>query len=139
MTSTYPRSLDALEQIVRDTERRFTEFGIDASLRNTIDLAIEELFVNMVQYNRDGRHAISLDILPIDSGVQVSLTDFDVDRFDPTQPVMVDTAAPLAQRQSGGLGLYLIHKMVDSIQYEYHNRNSKVTITKRMSAANVCH
>ncbi len=137
MKTTYPRSIDALELIVADTSRCFHEKGIDASLRGTIDLAIEELFVNMVKYNQGAVHKIVIDIRPIDGGVEVSLTDFDVDRFDPSQPRPVDIDAPLAEREGGGLGLYLIHKMVDSIQYEYRNRQSRITITKRVEDANV--
>ncbi len=52
MTTMYPRNLNALDQIVADTARQFTELGIADSLRDTVDLAIEELFVNMVKYNR---------------------------------------------------------------------------------------
>jgi len=137
VTTTYPRNLAALEEIVADTARQFAAFGIDDSLRDTVDLAIEELFVNMVKYNRGAAHDIALDIHPIDNGVEVSLTDFDVDRFDPSQPVTVDIDAPLAEREPRGLGLYLIHKMVDSIQYEYRNRQSRITITKRVEHADV--
>jgi len=137
VATTYPRSLDALQLIVADTEQQFVELGIDASLRGTVDLAIEELFVNMVKYNRGAVHDIALEIRPIDDGVEVSLTDFDVDRFDPSQPVSVDINAPLGEREPGGLGLYLIHKMVDSIQYEYRNRHSKITITKRVEHTDV--
>jgi anti-sigma regulatory factor (Ser/Thr protein kinase) len=41
----------------------------------------------------------------------------------------VDTDAPLSERTPGGLGLYLVLKMADSIHYEYHNRQSKITFT----------
>ena len=45
-----------------------------------------------------------------------------------TPPVIhVDTDAPLGERTPGGLGLYLVLKMVDSIHYEYRNRQSKIT------------
>lgn len=137
MTTTYPRSLDALEQIVADTERCFDELGINVSLRGAVDLAIEELFVNMVTYNVETRENIAIDIRRIDGGVEVSVTDFGVDGFDPSRPVSVDIDAPLAERDPRGLGLYLIHKMVDSIRYEYRDRTSKVTITKRASQVSV--
>jgi anti-sigma regulatory factor (Ser/Thr protein kinase) len=135
--TSYPRNIDALDTIVADTACSFAKYGIDASLRATVDLVIEELFVNMVKYNQEATQDIALEIRPIENGVEVSLTDFDVDRFDPSQPVSVDINAPLAERESGGLGLYLIHKMVDSIQYEYCDRQSRVTITKRVEATHV--
>jgi anti-sigma regulatory factor (Ser/Thr protein kinase) len=60
-------------------------------------------------------------------GIEVSLTDFGVDRFDPRQLRTVDVNAPLEKREPGGLGLYLVMKMADAIHYEYRNRNSKIT------------
>jgi serine/threonine-protein kinase RsbW len=60
-------------------------------------------------------------------GVKVSLTDYDVDRFDPREVPAVDVDAPLEDRAPGGLGLYLVLKMADSIHYEYRNRTSKIT------------
>ena len=52
---------------------------------------------------------------PHEHGVEVSLTDFGVDRFDPRDAPPVDVDAPLEQRTPGGLGLYLVLKMVASI------------------------
>ena len=42
-------------------------------------------------------------------------------------PPAVDVDAPLENRTPGGLGLYLVLKMADSIHYEYRNRTSKIT------------
>ena len=83
MNKTYARNLDELERIVADTESCFVEHGIDISLRGAVDLAIEELLVNMVKYNRETWRDIALEIHPMDGGIQVSLTDYDVERFDP--------------------------------------------------------
>jgi anti-sigma regulatory factor (Ser/Thr protein kinase) len=66
-------------------------------------------------------------MIRVNGGIEVSLTDFDVDRFDPTVRRDIDVDAPLAERTPGGLGVYLVLKMVDSIHYEYHDRQSKIT------------
>jgi anti-sigma regulatory factor (Ser/Thr protein kinase) len=130
MNKRYPRSLDALSSIVEDTAGFFGRHGIDPVLRMPVDLAIEELFVNMVKYDRETAQDILIEMRPRGSGVEVSLTDFEVDRFDPTHPPPVDVDAPLEQRRPGGLGLFLVLKMVDTIQYEYRNRQSRITFSK---------
>jgi anti-sigma regulatory factor (Ser/Thr protein kinase) len=66
-------------------------------------------------------------MLPHALGLEVRLTDYDVERFDPTSVASVDIDAPLDERTPSGLGLYLVMKMVDSIHYEYRNRQSKIT------------
>jgi len=131
---TYKRSFDQLAQIVADTNRFFEEQDIDDSLRMKVDLALEELFVNMVTYNTESDREILLEMRPIERGVEVSLTDYDVERFDPTVVRDIDTDAPLSERTPGGLGLFLVLKMADSIYYEYRDRTSKITFRNIMSA-----
>lgn len=127
MEKKFKRDLSELANIVAMTESVFNEAGLEADLRHVVDLATEELFVNMVQYNIETTADISISMVPHPHGIEVSLTDYDVERFDPTQAGQVDINAPLDERTAGGLGLYLVLKMVDSIHYEYRNRQSKIT------------
>ena len=127
MEQKFKRSLDELRNIVTMTEAVFRQEGLQADLRNVIDLATEELFVNMVTYNTESEEDILIQMVPHEHGIEVSLTDYDVARFDPTSASAVDVNAPLEERTPGGLGLYLVLKMVDSIHYEYRNRQSKIT------------
>ena len=120
-----------------DTEQFFAQKNIAESLRMKVDLSLEELFVNMVTYNTETTCDIVIEMKAIDNGIEVSLTDCNVDRFDPTGSGKVDVDAPLADRTPGGLGLYLVLKMADSINYEYHGRTSKITFTNKVAEADV--
>ena len=130
---TFKRSLDELQSIVAATDLFFSERRIDPALRIPVDLSIEELFVNLVKYNTGANHDIRLRLDWAGDDVEVTLTDYDVDPFDPTCTPELDVDAPLEARRPGGMGLYLVSKMVDSIHYEYRNRESKVTFIKRMA------
>ena len=135
MEKKFTRSFDEIKEIVAFAGRVFDDYGIDPSLRYIVDLAVEELFVNMVTYNTESTQDILLEMHAIDHGIEVSLTDFDVERFDPTKVPEVDVDAPLEERSVGGLGLYLVLKMVDSIHYEYRERKSKITFRKRVESS----
>lgn len=137
MQQRYRRSFDELRRIVADTEGFFLAHDIDPELRTAVDLCIEELFVNMVTYNTETAEEILLEMSPADGGIEISLTDFDVERFDPTQRGEVDVDAPLADRTPGGLGVYLVMKMVDSIHYDYADRTSRISFTIKGSRKNV--
>lgn len=132
MQKKYSRTYEQIQEIVADTERFFEQEGIDGSLRMKVDLSLEELFVNMVNYNTETDEDILIEMRAIENGVEVSLTDFDVERFDPTLSGDVDVDAPLSERTPGGLGLYLVLKMADSIHYEYKDRQSRITFTNRV-------
>jgi len=127
MQHRFKRTRGEIANIVRMTEEFFEQEQRDPSLRHVVDLATEELFVNMVSYNTETDEDVLIEMKPRGDGVQVSLTDFDVERFDPTEAGTVDVHAPLEDREPGGLGLYLVLKMVDSINYEYRDRQSKTT------------
>jgi len=137
MKKKYQRSFDEIQKIVMDTEQFFAQENIDESLRMKVDLSLEELFVNMVTYNTETICEILIEMKSIENGIEVSLTDRNVDRFDPTAAGQVNVDAPLADRVPGGLGLYLVLKMADSINYEYHGRTSKITFTNKVAEANV--
>lgn len=122
------RSLDELSAIVAFTESFFAEEGVASSLRNGVDLCVEELFVNMVTYNTETEEDILLELEATDRGVRVTLTDHGVDRFDPRSGPAVDIEAPLEERDPGGLGLYLVMKMASAIHYEYRDRTSRITL-----------
>ena len=135
MEKKFKRSFDEIKKIVAFANLVFEDEGIDPSLRYIVDLAVEELFVNMVSYNTESSRDILIELHGIENGVEVSLTDFDVERFDPTNMPDVDVDAPLEERTVGGLGLYLVLKMVDSIHYEYKDRESKITFKKMVESA----
>jgi serine/threonine-protein kinase RsbW len=137
MKKKYQRSFEEIGTIVADTEQIFAQENIDESLRMKVDLSLEELFVNMVTYNTETSREILIEMKPVENGIEVSLTDYDVDRFDPTTAGKVDVNAPLDDRVPGGLGLYLVLKMADSINYEYHGRTSKITFTNKVAEADV--
>jgi anti-sigma regulatory factor (Ser/Thr protein kinase) len=126
MKKFFARSFDQIALIVDATDQFFKQQNIDPSLRTSVDLCIEELFVNMVNYNTETQREILLEMEPVNGGIEVSLTDYDVERFDPTTAREVNIDAPLAERTPGGLGVYLVLKMVDSIHYEYSDRQSKI-------------
>lgn len=123
----FSRSFDELKNIVAFTHDFCEREAVEPSLRYILDLCVEELFVNMVSYNTETNADIRIEMSPHEHGIEVSLTDYDVDRFDPRDVKPVDVDAPLETRTPGGLGLYLVLKMADSIHYEYRNRTSKIT------------
>ncbi|MBT8085465.1 MAG: ATP-binding protein [Woeseia sp.] len=127
MQRKFSRNLDEIANIVALTEEFFAREKLDPTLRPIVDLCVEELFVNMVTYNLETAEDILIEMKARHPGIEVSLTDFDVERFDPSELAPVDINAPLENREPGGLGLFLVMKMADSIHYEYRDRVSRIT------------
>lgn len=132
MERRFPRDFAALEAIFAFVAEFFAacgKKGVDASL---VELMIEEIFTDMVKYSLDGTQPIEVRLRQLPDSVEIGLTDFDVEPFDYSKAPEVDPQELLARRRSGGLGLHLVKRMADQVSYEYTNRNSIVTIVKRL-------
>lgn len=129
---TFKRSLDSLESIFEFTSRFVTEHGVDPGLLPAIDLIVEELFTNIVEHSTTSRADVPMEMRRVDDGVEVTLTDQDVDPFDITQVPEVDIDRPVEEFEERGLGLHLVKQFADSIeyQYEYKNRQSRIVFRK---------
>jgi anti-anti-sigma factor len=132
---TFRRSFDSLEDIFGFTAGTFKDDQLDARVLPVVDLALEELFTNMVKYSKTTESEVRVDMSRVPGGVEVTLTDHDVDYFDVTRSGDVDVSLPIEQRAPGGLGLHLIRKMVDFIEYQYLEESRASRITFRATAA----
>jgi len=132
----FRRSFDSIPDIFALTEEVFASEHIDTALRPSVDLTLEELFTNMVKYSASSA-AVRIDMTKVPGGVEVTLTDYDVEPFDVTQAPDADINLPIEQRKPGGLGLHLIRRLVDYVHYEYstESRQSRITFRKTQAGA----
>lgn len=132
----FRRDYASLREIFDFIAGFFSSESVDPSLRRDVDFSVEELFTNMVKYSTESSSEIRLELCPVEDGVEVVLTDFDVEPFDVTRAPESDVDADLAQRRPGGLGLQLVKKLVDEIEYQYspEERSSRIRFTKTRPA-----
>ena len=128
----FRRSFDALADIFAFTAATAAHFNVGKDALGAIDFTIEELFTNMVKYSNMSHAEVDIELSAIDDGMKVVLIDHDVDKFDVTQAPEVDVTRPIDERRPGGLGLHLIRRLVNSIEYDYHaaSRVSRTTFHK---------
>jgi len=132
MQQEFERNLTSLESVFEFVKEFFSKESVDASHRYAVDLAVEEIFTNMVKYSPEGRQDIVIQLEKRDHCLEVRLTDFDVESFDPTQAPEVAIHSPIEERTPGGLGLHLIRKLFDTMEYEYIDRRSRIILKKNL-------
>lgn len=132
MLKEFPRDFSALEAIFAFTEEFFAARGLARDHLQRINFAIEELFTNMVKYNKDGQHPIRIDLDVADDTLVVRLSDLEVEPFDPTAAPDADVDLSVEERPIGRLGLHLLRRMVDGVEYRYEDRTSTVILTKKL-------
>ena len=129
MKRAFARSNDSLTALYEFAEDILEAGDVVDAARFAVHLALEELFVNMVKYNPDTKGDIDVEVT-VEDKVTVTLTEYGAAEFDVTIPKNVDTNASLEERTPGGLGVYLIQNLTDSLDYQYSDGRSRVIFTK---------
>lgn len=98
-----------------------------------IQLAADEASSNIIEHAYEG---VSNGILELSCGVKGDvLTIILVDHgesFDPSEIPLPDLKADLSERKIGGLGIFLMRKLMDEVHYESKPNNRNVlTMIKR--------
>jgi len=132
MGKKFKRNLSSLDDIFEFIDEFSVKTGLDESVVFTMNLVVEELFTNMVKYTSGNTNKILLELKKEENNLIIHLTDFDVDPFDITETAEVDTKQSLEERRVGGLGIHLVKEMMDKIEYEYKDRQSKIILIKHL-------
>jgi len=132
MEKKFKRALESLDAVFDFINGFVAANGIDGGSAFSINLAVEEIFTNMVKYNPNSAHDIAITIRKDRNALTVVLVDSEAEPFDVTQTAEVDVTQSLQARPVGGLGIHLVKKMLDRFDYEYANRQSTITLIKHL-------
>lgn len=119
--------LDEIREFVGDIARagKFSDKDI-----YNIQLASDEAASNIIEHAYEG---VSDGVLEISCGLKSGvLTIILVDHgesFDPSEVPMPNLKADLSERKIGGLGLYLMRKLMDEVYYDADPQNNRNTLT----------
>ena len=113
--------LDELERLAAAMDQLGKDWGIPANYIMELNLAVEELFTNIVFYAYDDQEQHEIEILfehPETGCVLITLSD-DGKAFNPLEnPTGDNLVKSLEEREIGGLGIHLVRKMVSHIEYK---------------------
>ena len=112
------------------------EQELASEIAYAVNLSIDEILTNTISYGYDDDEPHRIEIivrLEADSLVVVIVDDSAP--FDLSATPETDVEATLEDREVGGLGLFLVHQMMDKVEYERVDGCNVVTLTKSMAAA----
>jgi len=132
---TLKASLDDLERLAAFIDKKLDAAGCPSRERGQIQLAAEEVFVNIANYAYDkgtvGEAVVECGVKPVSGGMAATLVFSDRGRaFNPLDHADPDTEAPLDEREPGGLGLLIVKKTMDTINYKRKKDINRLEFTK---------
>ena len=125
-----PAKTDYLDQVTAFVDERLEARGCPMSAQMQIELAVEEIFVNIANYaygDSIGKAKISIE--NNNREITIVFTDSGTP-YNPLEKEDPDITLSAEERQIGGLGIFLTKKNMDSVSYEYKDNQNVFTMKK---------
>jgi anti-sigma regulatory factor (Ser/Thr protein kinase) len=134
-TLNIPASIENLDSVLEFVDARLEEENCSLKELMTINVAGEEIFVNIASYAykslEEGDAHISVWFEEDPKTVSIEFRDSGV-YFDPLAKDDPDVTLSAAERQIGGLGIFMVKKSMDAVQYKRENDQNILTIRKKL-------
>ena len=134
MQRSFARELGSLAALFDFLDEASERYRLDEDSRFAARLAAEEIFTNMVKYG-GGEARVSITIEVRDHRLQLAFVHPGAVPFDVTDTDDVDVSKPITDRRPGGIGLFLVRRMMDDVTYEYADGVARVTLSKHMGGS----
>lgn len=107
------------------------EFQPDLTMK--INLVLEEAVSNIIYYafDDDEIHKIEISIIKESNILTIEIIDDGIP-FDPASQKQPDISLPAEERPVGGLGIFLISKIMNTVKYSRNNNLNILTLTKKI-------
>jgi len=117
-------------RLVDAVESFGTHAGLSADLTYRLTLSLDEIVSNVIRhgYSDTSDHVVEVR-LSIHDGVVTSVIEDDGHPYDPRESPEPDLSMPVEQRGPGGLGIFLVRQMMDSIDYARRDGKNVLTVT----------
>lgn len=129
---TVEASVENLQTVLDFVDELLEEIGCPMKARMQLDIAVEEIFVNIASYAYQpgtGQATIQLELQEGSKAVTVTFLDRGIP-YDPTKKEDPDVALPAEERQIGGLGIYMVKKSMDEVRYSCRDGQNILRIRK---------
>ena len=129
---TVTATLDNLNAVLSFVDGQMEQAGCSPKLMTQVDLAVEEIFVNIARYAyhpEAGDARIRCETEGDPFRIIVGFADWGRP-FNPLDQQDPDVTLDAERRQVGGLGILMAKKLMDDIQYEYRDGQNILTLRK---------
>jgi serine/threonine-protein kinase RsbW len=113
-----------------------SQLGLTNKCLCEINLALEELFTNIISYGYDdeAEHWVKFTLSYQNGTIRMEVEDDGIP-FNPIEAEEPDIKCPLEERKIGGLGIHLMKKIMDEIIHR-RNGDKNVLILKKEFTGN---
>jgi anti-sigma regulatory factor (Ser/Thr protein kinase) len=125
-----PAKPDEVPKVTADIEEILMSQDFSAEAILDVQLALEEVIVNIINYGyrgKAGNIAIRCEASP--SQVSLEISDSGP-AFNPLSLPEPDVTSDIDERSVGGLGIFLVRQVMDTVTYHHKNHKNVLTLVK---------
>jgi serine/threonine-protein kinase RsbW len=139
LTLTLRNDLAELERVADAVDAFGKSHNLPATALFDLHLALDEVLTNVVSYgyDDDGEHEIVVRLgMPVRHGSQLIEVEVEDDGrpFNPLDAPPPDVHASVEQRRIGGLGIYLVRRVMDDLEYRRQQDRNVLVMRKTVAA-----
>jgi anti-sigma regulatory factor (Ser/Thr protein kinase) len=129
---TVPAQTGRLDEVLAFVGGALRSAGIER--QNSISIAVEEIFVNIAHYAYpSGEGGIDVSVCIEQNRLTIEFRDSGTP-YDPLAKTDPDTALSADDREIGGLGIFMVKKLMDDVCYRYEDGKNILSIHKDISS-----
>jgi anti-sigma regulatory factor (Ser/Thr protein kinase) len=127
-------TLENLDAVMAFVDQQLEEAGCSMKTQMQIDLAVEEVYVNIAHYAYNPEiGGVTIRVQIEEEPLEIILTFIDKGKpYDPWAKEDPDVTLAVEDRQIGGLGIFMVKKSMDNISYEYNEGRNILTLKKKL-------
>jgi anti-sigma regulatory factor (Ser/Thr protein kinase) len=123
--------------LVRDLAKKMAETaGFPAATAEQVALAVDEATTNIIEHAYRGEPGREIELRLEDRGPELRVELIDTGHMvDPRTVPRVDIGRFVTERRTGGLGMHLMEKIMDSVTFRRSARRNVCVLVKRKDGA----
>ena len=122
-------SMETVPQVAEFMEAEMEKFEISPKISMKMLIAIDEIYSNIVRYS--GATEAIVSIKKSDNTLKLQFKD-NGKPYNPLDSKEPDITASAEDRSIGGLGIFMVKKMLDKVEYKYVDNYNILTLTKNL-------
>ncbi|MDO5328633.1 MAG: SpoIIE family protein phosphatase [Coriobacteriia bacterium] len=124
----------SLTEITNFVDDYLKDYNCNFETIENINVAIDEIFSNIVKHGYDDETKDVEIEIKVDELNRIVITFIDeAKKFNPLDIEEPDTTLSAEECDIGGLGIFMVRKMMDEVNYEYKDKHNILTIKKKIN------
>lgn len=122
-------SAQSIARVTEFVESWMAKTKVDKKIISKVNIAIDEIYSNIAYYS--GAQWAKVHYTRDLEAIYLTFTD-DGKPYNPLENEDPDITLSAEEREIGGLGIFMVRKIMDSVEYKYENSQNVLKLTKKL-------